>query len=51
MGESSDERPKVTLITMAQDRGWDVGVVATPQGLGFIDAVAVEVQTGYPARA
>jgi phosphopantothenoylcysteine synthetase/decarboxylase len=39
------------LITMAQDRGWDVGVVATPQGLGFIDAAAVEAQRGYPIRS
>ncbi|MET9091165.1 flavoprotein [Streptomyces cyaneofuscatus] len=39
------------LITEAQQRGWDVGVVATPQGLGFIDAPAVEAQTGYPIRS
>ncbi|MYR93637.1 MULTISPECIES: flavoprotein [unclassified Streptomyces] len=39
------------LITEAQQRGWDVVVVATPQGLGFIDAPAVEAQTGYPIRS
>ncbi|WUH95878.1 flavoprotein [Streptomyces sp. NBC_00433] len=39
------------LITMAQESGWNVGVVATPQGLGFIDAPAVEAQTGYPIRS
>ncbi|MFJ2148354.1 flavoprotein [Streptomyces microflavus] len=39
------------LIAAAQERGWEVGVVATPQGLGFIDAVAVEAQTGYPIRS
>ncbi|MFJ4824835.1 flavoprotein [Streptomyces bacillaris] len=39
------------LITAAKQRGWDVGVVATPQGLGFIDAAAVEAQTGYPVRS
>lgn len=39
------------LITAARERGWDVGVVATPQGLGFIDAEAVEAQTGYPIRS
>ncbi|WP_405912880.1 flavoprotein [Streptomyces sp. NBC_00963] len=39
------------LITAAQERGWDVGVVATPQGLGFIDADAVVAQTGYPIRS
>ncbi|MGW1890562.1 flavoprotein [Streptomyces sp. NPDC002004] len=40
-----------TLITAAQERGWDVGVVATPQGLGFIDAAAIEERTGYPIRS
>ncbi|WP_326610947.1 flavoprotein [Streptomyces scopuliridis] len=39
------------LITAAHDRRWDVGVIATPQGLGFIDAEAVETQTGYPIRS
>ena len=39
------------LITAAQEAGWDVGVVATPQGLGFIDRAAVEAQTGYPIRS
>lgn len=28
-----------------------MGVVATPQGLGFIDAAAVEARTGYPIRS
>ncbi len=28
-----------------------MGVVATPQGLGFIDAEAIEAQTGYPIRS
>ncbi|UWE13230.1 flavoprotein [Actinacidiphila bryophytorum] len=40
-----------TLISAAQDRGWGVGVVATPLGLGFIDQAAVEAQTGYPIRS
>ncbi|WP_149829319.1 flavoprotein [Streptomyces tailanensis] len=39
------------LITAAQDRHWDVGVIATPQGLGFLDAEAVEAQTGRPIRS
>ncbi|MFJ1590442.1 flavoprotein [Kitasatospora albolonga] len=39
------------LISAAQEAGWDVGVVASPQGLGFIDAPAVEAQTGYPIRS
>ncbi|MBT3152747.1 flavoprotein [Streptomyces sp. CHD11] len=38
------------LITAAQERHWDVGVVATPQGLGFLDTEAIETQTGYPIR-
>ncbi|MFH9087397.1 flavoprotein [Streptomyces sp. NPDC017673] len=39
------------LIAAAQEANWDVGVVATPQGLGFIDAEAVEARTGYPIRS
>ncbi|MFE2496799.1 hypothetical protein [Streptomyces scopuliridis] len=39
------------LITAAQELRWDVGVIVTPQGLGFIDAESVEAQTGYPIRS
>ncbi|MFI7393159.1 flavoprotein [Streptomyces tendae] len=39
------------LITAAQERHWDVGVVATPQGLGFLDTEVIEAQTGYPIRS
>ncbi|MCZ1009872.1 flavoprotein [Streptomyces lydicus] len=39
------------LITAAQEANWDVGVIATPQGLGFIDTTAIEAQTGYPIRS
>ena len=39
------------LITAAQERSWEVGVIATPQGLGFFDAPAVEAQTGRPIRS
>ncbi|MFC7826920.1 flavoprotein [Streptomyces sp. NPDC057362] len=39
------------LITAAHERHWDVGVVATPQGVGFLDAEAVEAQTGRPIRS
>ncbi len=39
------------LITAAQGRHWDVGVVATPQALGFLDAEAVEAQTRHPIRS
>ncbi|MGW5969540.1 flavoprotein [Streptomyces sp. NPDC055186] len=40
-----------TLIAAARQRGWDVGVVATPQALGFLDVEAIEAQTGYPIRS
>ncbi|MET7566900.1 flavoprotein [Streptomyces sp. NPDC005492] len=39
------------LITAAHERNWDIGVVATPQGLGFLDVEAVEAQTGLPIRS
>ena len=39
------------LIIAAHERHWDVGVVTTPQGLGFADAEAVEAQTGRPIRS
>ncbi|MDI3407793.1 flavoprotein [Streptomyces cavernicola] len=39
------------LITAAQERQWDVGVIATPHGLAFLDAAAVEAQTGNPIRS
>ncbi|GAA3820852.1 flavoprotein [Streptomyces coacervatus] len=39
------------LITAAQERHWDVGVIATPQGLGFLDTEAIQAQTGYPIRS
>ncbi|MEU1030703.1 flavoprotein [Streptomyces mirabilis] len=39
------------LITAAQERHWDVGVIATPQGLGFLDTEAIEAQTGFPIRS
>ncbi|MFG2616017.1 flavoprotein [Streptomyces sp. NPDC048507] len=39
------------LIDAAHGRGWDVGVVATPQGLSFLDVAAVEDRTGHPVRS
>ncbi|GGX83479.1 flavoprotein [Streptomyces minutiscleroticus] len=39
------------LITAAQERDWDVGVIATPQGLDFFDPETVEALTGYPVRS
>lgn len=40
------------LIARARERGWDVGVIATPLALnGFFDAAAVEAQTGRRIRS
>ncbi|MCX4907465.1 flavoprotein [Streptomyces sp. NBC_00878] len=39
------------LINTVQERHWDVGVIATPQGLGFLDTETIEAQTGYPIRS
>jgi phosphopantothenoylcysteine synthetase/decarboxylase len=39
------------LITLAQDRNWDVGVIATPPATGFFDTAAVEEQTGRMIRS
>ncbi|MFE3992147.1 hypothetical protein ACFXPW_10775, partial [Streptomyces goshikiensis] len=36
------------LIDAAHERSWDVGVVATPQGLPFLDVSEIEERTGYP---
>ncbi|AQS71781.1 flavoprotein [Streptomyces pactum] len=40
------------LITAAQERDWEVGVLATPVAMGgFFDTAAVEAQTGRPIRS
>ncbi|MFJ9817591.1 flavoprotein [Streptomyces sp. NPDC101151] len=40
------------LITAAQERDWEVGVIATPVAMGgFFDTAAVEAQTGRPVRS
>jgi Flavoprotein len=40
------------LITAAQERHWEVGVIATPVAMGgFFDAAAVEARTGRPVRS
>lgn len=38
------------LVTLTQEDGWDVCVVATPDGHKFIDAPALARQTGHPVR-
>ncbi|MFJ3824412.1 flavoprotein [Streptomyces nodosus] len=39
------------LITAAQERGWEVGVIATPLSLRFFDTSEVEARTGRPIRS
>jgi phosphopantothenoylcysteine synthetase/decarboxylase len=39
------------LVVLAQDAGWDVCVVATPDGRKFIDAPALATLTGHPVRS
>ncbi|MBF8186032.1 flavoprotein [Nonomuraea sp. K274] len=39
------------LVTLAQDAGWTVQIVATPSALDFIDVPALEKQTGRPVRS
>ena len=39
------------LVSLAQQRGWDVCVLTTPSGRRFTDPAALERQTGYPVRS
>lgn len=39
------------LVTLAQQAGWRVCVITTPDGRKFIDAPALASQTGYPVRS
>lgn len=39
------------LVTLAQDDGWTVQIVATPSALDFIDIPALEKQTGRAVRS
>ncbi|MFI1767078.1 flavoprotein [Streptomyces sp. NPDC020800] len=40
------------LIDAAQERDWEVGVIATPVAMnGFFDTAAVEARTGRPLRS
>ncbi|MFI5972274.1 flavoprotein [Streptomyces sp. NPDC051452] len=40
------------LIAAAQERGWEVGVIATPVAMGgFFDSEAVRARTGRPVRS
>ncbi|MFG1614512.1 flavoprotein [Nonomuraea wenchangensis] len=39
------------LVTLAQDAGWTVQIIATPLALDFIDVAELEKQTGRPVRS
>ena len=39
------------LVSLAQQRGWDVCVLTTPSGRRFTDPAALERQTGHPVRS
>lgn len=39
------------LVDLAQQAGWEVCVVTTPDGAKFIDRPALVRQTGYPVRS
>ncbi|MET7490285.1 flavoprotein [Streptomyces sp. NPDC005538] len=38
------------LVSWAQGEGWDVCVIATPKGLGFLDVPRLRQLTGHPVR-
>lgn len=44
-------REVAKLISPAQDRGWDVCVIATPAAVRFVDVPALEKLTGHPVRS
>ncbi len=39
------------LVDLAQADGWDVCVIASPNGRRFVDADALAVKTGHPVRS
>jgi hypothetical protein len=39
------------FVKFAQEMGWDVGVIATPDGMKFLDAARLADMTGYPVRS
>lgn len=39
------------LVRLAQGRGWDVCVLATPSAVRFMDVAALERLTGHPVRS
>jgi phosphopantothenoylcysteine synthetase/decarboxylase len=39
------------LVATAQDRGWQVNIIATPAALDFVDVTELEKLTGSPVRS
>jgi phosphopantothenoylcysteine synthetase/decarboxylase len=39
------------LVAQAQQRGWDVNLIATPAAMDFLDISALEAQTGHAIRS
>ena len=39
------------LVSLAQEQGWKVCLIATPSALKFLDVPALEQQTGLPVRS
>jgi len=39
------------LVSLAQERGWTVNIIATPAGLAFLDVPKLEALTGNPVRS
>lgn len=39
------------LVTLAQRVGWEVCLIATPDGRKFVDVTALSQQTGHPVRS
>jgi phosphopantothenoylcysteine synthetase/decarboxylase len=44
-------REVATLVSLAQEQGWTVCVLATPSGRKFVDDSKLEQLTGYPVRS
>ncbi len=38
------------FISLAQNADWDVGIIATPSAVKFLNVLDLEAQTGYPVR-
>jgi phosphopantothenoylcysteine synthetase/decarboxylase len=39
------------FVVAAQERGWDVHVIATPAALDFVDVASLEELSGHPVRS